>query len=60
MYANRQFAGYKGASAHALRRLVHTLMMVALREQGRVCVVLLDIAAAFDEVVQSFLRWQGC
>ena len=51
-FANRQFAPYKGASTVGLRRLLHTLLHVGLN-QGRASVVFLDIAAAFDEVVQS-------
>ena len=54
-FANRQFAAYKGASAVGLRRLLHTLLHVGLN-RGRASVVFLDIAAAFDEVVQSVIQ----
>ena len=51
----RQFAGYKGGSSAGLRRLVQCLLTGNLAHAGEAGTVLLDIAAAFDEVVQSVI-----
>ena len=51
----RQFAGYKGGSSAGLRRLVHSLLTGNLANKGEVGTILLDIAAAYDEVVQSVI-----
>ena len=50
-----QFAGYKGGSSAGLRKLVHSLLTSRLATHGQAGTVVLDIAAAFDEVVQSLI-----
>ena len=48
----RQFAGYRGGSAIGMRRLVMLMLTQAVAVHGRVAMVLLDVAATFDEVSQ--------
>ena len=46
----RQYAGFKGSSAHALRRMLHTLITHSLAVRGNVATMFLDFSSAFDEI----------
>ena len=54
-WATRQFVVYKGANAVGLRRLLHTLVHVG-HNRGGASMVFLNIAAVFDEVVQTIIE----
>ena len=53
VYGGRQFAGCRGASAIGMMRFVQLILWGASRERQQVIPMLLDIAAAFDEVLQQ-------
>ena len=53
----RQYAGFKGSSAHALRRMLHTVITQSLAVRGEVTTMFLDFSGAFDEINrQAILR----
>ena len=53
----RQYAGFKGSSAHALRRMLHTVITQSLAVRGDVTTMFLDFSGAFDEInKQAILR----
>ena len=52
-----QYAGFKGSSAHALRRMLHTVITQSLAVRGDVTPMFLDFSGAFDEINrQAILR----
>ena len=53
----RQYAGFKGSSAHALRRMLHTVITQSLAVRSDVTTMFLDFSGAFDEINrQAILR----
>ena len=53
----RQYAGFKRSSAHALRRMLHTMITQSLAVRGDVATMFLDFSGAFDEINrQAILR----
>ena len=53
----RQYAGFKGSSAHALRRMLHKVITQSLAVRGEVATMFLDFSGAFDEINrQAILR----
>ena len=54
--AGRRFAGYKGGSCHAARRMLHMLLTQSLATQGSCVVMFLDLIGAFDEVMRTSIR----
>ena len=53
----RQDAGFTGFSAHALRRMLHTMITESLAVRGDVTTMFPDFSGAFDEInKQAILR----
>ena len=53
----RQYAGFKGSSAHALRHMLHTVITQSLALRADVRTMFLDVSGAFDEINrQAILR----
>ena len=53
----RQYAGFKGSSAHAPRRMLHTVITQCVAVRGNVATMFLDFSGAFDEIKrQAILR----
>ena len=46
----RQCAGFKGSSAHALQRMLHSVITQSLVVRGNVATIFLDFSGAFDEI----------
>ena len=54
--AGRQFAGYKGGSCHAARRMLHVLLTQSLAVHGSCVIVFLYLIGAFDEVMRASIQ----